>query len=446
MNRKKLSKFMLWRLVGLQRSYSFSILALLPSFFAIIFLLYLGKYDALEVLTMLVVVLLPTAFFLLAHWYSSYRPWQAVANILMSFRENDYSLRSSVTKSSDIVNTVQRELNGVADFLAISRSSVYETQKLMARILAEVDLAVFLFDNNKKLVMANRYGAELFAKSAHELEGMAIDELDLTFAQLAAHTSVHEHSFPLRKSRWLVKHSAYRQQGLPYQFFMLADIGRDLREEELEAWRKLTRILSHEINNALTPLKTTVGSMSRTLNRGQLYDGWQDDFTEGLRIIDARIDNLNRLVNSYSQLARLPAPQKQETLVSSLLERIVADYPQCSLSLKLGPELKIDIDSAQIEQVLINLIKNAHEASTQQQEVELSWYAQAAELTIMVKDQGCGIENPDNLFIPYFTTKPQGSGIGLVLSRQIIEAHKGRLDLVNNKAGPGCTACITLPL
>ncbi|WP_096087694.1 sensor histidine kinase [Agaribacterium haliotis] len=440
------TQWQLWRFVGLRRSLLLALAALCPPLIACAALLCLGNYDWLEVTTVLLLVVVPSALAVGAFWFSVFRPWQAVANILMGFREDDYSLRSAVDNSKDVVNVVLRELNAIADYLSSSRSSAYESQKLLSRILAEVDVAVFLFDNHKHLVMANRYACKLYGLTEARLIGQSVDDLGLSFAQLAAHTSAHEHGFPKYKSRWLVKHSAYRQQGLPYQFILLADIGVNLREEELDAWRKLIRILSHEINNALTPMKTTTGSMARILPRTDSYPDWKVDFSEGLEIIDERVDNLNRMVSSYAKLARLPEPQKQMMALRPLLQRLYETYKDKGLQLLTENELSFEADPAQLEQVLVNLIKNALEASDRGKPIELSWRREPHSVEISLRDFGQGIDNPDNLFIPYFTTKSEGSGIGLVLSRQIIEAHGGQLQLQNSDSGPGCLASIRLPL
>jgi nitrogen fixation/metabolism regulation signal transduction histidine kinase len=414
--------------------------------------MFYAGFDLLEKITVATVLFTPWLIFLGLFYYSGIRPWQSVANILMSFREDDFSIKSAENNSSDVVNTVLKELNRISDHLQYNRINMHETQKLLSRILAEVDLAVFLFDDKQELVMANRYATHLYNQTPNDLTGQSVEQLGLTFAKLAAHTSTHQHQFPQHKSRWLVKHSSYRQQGLPYQFIMLADIGENLRREELDAWHKLTRILSHEINNALTPLKMTVGSMKRTLDKTELYSGWQGDFKENMGIIDNRIDNLNRLVKSYSQLSRLPQPNKSKASFNTLLQQISNTYQNDNVKVTLPKtDITAEFDSAQLEQVLVNLTKNAIEASHDNidgnaNKICISTHLEPKQFIIYIDDFGTGVENIDNLFVPYFTTKAEGSGIGLVVSRQIIEAHGGSLELTNRLNQQGCRAKVRMPI
>ena len=445
----------LWQLVGFKKSFSLAILATLPGMIATSVLLYVSEFDPLEITTILVFVTLPWLIGIACFYSNAISPWKTVANILMSFREGDYSIRASAKNQNDAVGLVLNELNSIADYLHHSRRAEFASRKLMQRLLAEIDVAVFLFDNHFNLVMVNAYGAKLYGRSESDLLGNSIADLELTFAQFSAHSSSHEHQFPKQKSRWLVKNSGYRQHGLAHQIILLADIGENLRAEELVAWQKLIRILSHEINNAMTPLKTTAGSMNRILKKDALPQNWRENFLEGIQIIDQRVDNLTRLVSSYAQVSRLPQPNKKQFSLKPLLLRVQASFQPQNIQLQLASELDIELkaDAAQLEQVLINLLKNSLEANkangkndADTETVLIHAKANAEQLTMTLRDNGAGIENLDNLFIPYFTTKVTGNGIGLFVSRQIIEAHGGSIDLRNRKDHQGCIATICLPL
>jgi len=431
------------KIAGFQRSFLFAFLSAMPGFVGIAFLLFAGGYDALEITTVMMLVVIPWAMFLYFHYRSSVGPWRAVVNILLSFKERDYSIRAAVTPIDDVVCVVLNELNAIADSLSLSRSDVIDTQHLLSRILAEVDVAVFLFNQDDQIVMANRYGAGLFDTSPEALIGQSLEALNLGFAKYSAPTSVHEHAFITRESRWLVKHSSYRQQGQPHQFILLADIGQNLRKEELEAWQKLTRILSHEINNALTPLKTSVVFMRRTLPKIASPGEDCDDMIESLDIIDSRIDSLNRLVNDYGRLARLPQPDKKRVSLTDLCKHLVRSFEQQGAVLLNEEAVFVTIDEAQIEQVLVNVLKNAVEANHAQSRIELSIIQDSHQTRLLIDDYGQGIENMDNIFVPYFTTKAEGSGIGLIISRQIIEAHGGSIRLMNHPVHSGCRVEIT---
>lgn len=431
-------------LAGFQRSFVLVLLSAVPSFIMIGTLTWLGDYDTLESITIAVLVVVPWLVMVVMHYQLSIRPWRAVVNILLSFKERDYSIRSPAAPLDDVVCIVLSELNAIADSLSLSRSDVIDTQHLLSRILAEVDVAVFLFNQDNEIVLANRYASSLFSVNPESLQGKTLESLGLEFAKYSAPTSLHEHAFPTRKSRWLVKHSSYRQQGQPHQFILLADIGKNLRQEELEAWQKLIRILSHEINNTLTPLKTSVAVMRRTLPRVVQAQEDQEDMIESLDIIDNRIDSLNRLVNDYGQMARLPKPNRQMASITDLCRHVIRSFEQQGVVLMKGDDIRMNIDPAQIEQVVVNLIKNAVEANHDVSRVEVHLSKDENQTRLCIDDFGHGIENMDNVFVPYFTTKPQGSGIGLIISRQIIEAHGGSIRLLNHPDHDGCRVEILL--
>lgn len=173
----------------------------------------------------------------------------------------------------------------------------------------------------------------------------------------------------------------------------------------------------------------------------------------GLEIIEARAEGLNKFMQSYARLAKLPAPNRQPVPIGPLLRRVVSLETRCNVALEEGPEVTASIDAAQVEQVVINLVKNAVEAAPEAGQsrpptccVRVGWRLLQGALEIFVQDDGPGIANPQNLFVPFFTTKPSGSGIGLVLCRQIAENHGGSLSLENRTDASGCLARVRLPL
>jgi signal transduction histidine kinase len=173
----------------------------------------------------------------------------------------------------------------------------------------------------------------------------------------------------------------------------------------------------------------------------------------GLNIIENRAQSLNRFIQAYRQLAQLPPPALQPVPLHALMERAVALETRVSVQLKPGPDIDLEVDPDQIEQLIINLLRNAAEAAlarfpdaTSKAQVTITWQVTAQAVIILIEDNGIGLTNPSNLFVPFYTTKPGGSGIGLALARQICEAHGGVLQVANRVAGPGCGAEIRLPL
>ena len=249
-----------------------------------------------------------------------------------------------------------------------------------------------------------------------------------------------------------MRRTSFREGGLPHQLVVIADLSQPLREEELKAWQRLVRVIGHELNNSLAPIKSIAGSLTTMLKRPQKPDDWEDDMRGGLEIIEARAEGLNRFMQSYARLAKLPAPNKQPCEIGPLLQRIISLETRATVQLVEGPAFTANVDAAQVEQVIINLVKNAVEAAPEPGQsaaptccVRVGWRRFSGALEIFVEDDGPGIANVQNLFVPFFTTKPSGSGIGLVLCRQIAENHGGSLSLENREGTTGCIARLRLP-
>lgn len=239
-----------------------------------------------------------------------------------------------------------------------------------------------------------------------------------------------------------------RQEGQPLRLIILSDLSRALREEERQAWKRIIRVLSHEINNSLAPIKSIAGSLQSLTRRGSLPPELDEDMESGLKVISGRAESLGRFMASYAQLARLPEPHLGAVEVSGLVRRVVAIETRMEVGVQTGPDLTVQADADQLEQLLINLVKNAVDAALETEgQVDLSWSVSGQQLHVVVADEGPGLPvNTGNLFVPFYTTKPGGSGIGLALCRQIAEGHGGTLTLENSPDGKGARARLTIPL
>ena len=217
-------------------------------------------------------------------------------------------------------------------------------------------------------------------------------------------------------------------------------------EEERQAWQRLIRVLGHELNNSLAPIKSVAENLGSMLGRKERAPDWQEDMRAGLNVIAARTDGLARFMSAYARLAKLPPPAFQTVDVGVWIRRVVGLEPRIQVQLKAGPEMRIQADPDQLEQLLINLLRNAVDAALETGGgVRVGWERDDAHVEVWVQDDGPGIPNSANLFVPFFTTKPSGSGIGLVLSRQIAEAHGGSLLLENLPSQRGVEARLRLP-
>jgi nitrogen fixation/metabolism regulation signal transduction histidine kinase len=312
--------------------------------------------------------------------------------------------------------------------------------------MSEIDVAIFTFDPERRLRLVNRAGETLLGQSMDKLLGKPANELGLE-----ACFDIHQDepvtlSFPGGSGRWGIRRSTFRERGLPHELLVLTDLSRTLREEERRAWQRLVRVLGHEMNNSLAPIKSIAASLESLLRRDPVPADWKDDATAGLNSIASRADSLSRFLQAYTRLTKLPPPQKQDVDVARLVQRVVDLEPRLRVEVLAGPKKVIFADAAQIEQALINLVHNAVDAALETDgSVAIGWRDKEGCVEIFVQDEGPGIMNPANLFVPFFTTKPEGSGIGLPLSRQIAEAHEGSLVLLNRENGRGAEALLRLP-
>ena len=426
------------------------ILAVLSGLPALAFMAYIAIRDEYSTLTLYSMGILVFGVYiacLTAIYRLVVRPLQTMANIVAALKEKDYTLRVKYTNTDDPMGLSFSELNDLADKLQNQRLDMIETHQLLFKILEEVEAAVLCFDSEDQLVMANRYAQELYGEETDSLMGKSADKLGLKEALASTLQTAHEIEFPARKSRWLVKHSPYRDDGKPHMMLLIADLQGPLREEELDAWKKLIRVLGHELNNSMTPLKSMANSLERMIAKPTLPDDWKSDMEEGLSVIGRRVDSLSRFVHGYSQLARTPRPQKAPFNVGRFMERVMRFESGYAINLQPGPELSLLADEGQLEQVLVNLLKNAVESTKDNDgHVTATWSANDDNVYFRVIDDGQGLANEDNLFVPFFSTKRHGSGIGLALSRQIVEAHDGRITLENRIERSGCIATVVLPL
>ena len=254
-------------------------------------------------------------------------------------------------------------------------------------------------------------------------------------------------TFPGGIGRWEMHRNSFRSRGEQHQLVVLTDLSRALREEEREAWQRLVRVLGHELNNSLAPIKSIAGSLENLLVKKPRPADWHEDMQRGLSVISSRSAALGRFMSAYARLSRLPPPRFAPVDICVLVRRVVGLETRLDVDVTGGPELTIEADADQLEQVLINLLRNAVDAAMETEGgVRVGWKRNHVELEILIEDDGLGLASTANLFVPFFTTKPEGSGIGLALSRQITEAHGGTLTLENRQTGHGCEARLRLPL
>jgi two-component system, NtrC family, nitrogen regulation sensor histidine kinase NtrY len=373
-------------------------------------------------------------------------PLQTLSNLLAALREGDFSVRGSSPRPDDALGEVMREINTLGSTLREQRLGAMEATTLMRTVLREIAVAVFAFDEHHRLRLVNAAGERLLDNSAENLLGRTAEELRLSECLDGAAQSTFQAAFPGGARRWGARRTRVREKGLPLDLIVISDLTQALSEQELQAWQRLVRVLGHELNNSLTPIKSIAGSLETILAREPLPEDWRDDMRRGLGVITTRSDSLGRFIGAYARLAKLPRPHLQPLSLAECLERAARLETRVPVRLAPGPPVTVQGDPDQLEQVLINLLRNAADASLPLRgEVAAGWNRDGAMVEVWVKDDGAGLSNTANLFVPFFTTKPGGSGIGLVLSRQIAEGHGGALTLENRTDGAGCVARLRLP-
>jgi nitrogen fixation/metabolism regulation signal transduction histidine kinase len=374
-------------------------------------------------------------------------PLRTLSNVVGALREGDFSLRARGARLDDALGEVVIEVNSLTKMLRDQRLDALEATALLRKIMTEIDVAVFAFDADRTLRLVNRAGERLLARPAERLEGHKAGDLDVDDLITGESPQVFDRSFPGGAGRWEARRSAFRQGGLPLQLLVITDLSRALRQEERQAWQRLIRVLGHEMNNSLAPIRSIVASLESLLTRQPRPDDWEEDIRRGLTVIGTRSASLNRFMEAYARLARLPEPKMEPLDLGVLVRRVVGLETRLQVTLVPGTALTVRADGDQIEQLLINLLRNAVEAALETGGgVRLGWNRNKAHIDLWIEDDGPGLPRTSNLFVPFFTTKPGGSGIGLVLSRQIAEAHGGSLTVENREPGPGCAARLRLPL
>ena len=410
-------------------------------------LLWLGNYTPKLQWTLAVFIVCTWLGFAFSAQNRVIFPLRTLSNLLAALREGDFSIRARGANRDDALGEVLREVNALGETLRTQRLGALEANALLRKVIHEIDVAVFAFDGAGCLRLVNRAGERVLKQPDEWLLGRTASELGLSECLRMQSPSIAQIAFPGKSGRWEIRRTSFREGGLAHQLLVISDLSQALREEERQAWQRLIRVLGHELNNSLAPIKSVAENLGGILGRTKRPSDWEKDMRRGLGVIAARTDGLARFMNAYARLARLPSPKLQSVEVGVCVRRVVGLEPRLKIRTAPGPEMRIQADPDQLEQLLINLLHNAVDAALETGGgVHVGWRRVDSYLEVSVRDEGPGIPNLTNLFVPFFTTKPGGSGIGLVLSRQIAEAHGGSLTLENCNPGPGCEARLRLPV
>ncbi len=435
------------RLTHDRRVFLLALAATLPAMATSLILLWTGEFTPKLRWTLTVVLVGAFLAFTQALRERVVRPLQTVSNLLAAMREEDFSIRARGAGADDPLGEVLLEVNALAATLREQRLGAIEASALLSKVMSEIDVAVFAFDQDGQLRLVNRFGETLLGQPEPRLRGRRAEDLGLAAFLEEGAPQIRDATFPGGAGRWEIRTSTFRLGGAPHRLLVLADVSRPLREEERQAWQRLIRVLGHELNNSLAPIQSIAGSLQTLAGQGVPPEDFREDLKRGLSVIAARAESLSRFTTAYARLARLPPPTPAPVDVGGLLARVASLETRRPVGVIPGPSTVVQADADQIEQLLINLVRNAADAALETRGgVALGWKRGTRQLEIWVADDGPGLPTTTNLFVPFFTTKPGGSGIGLVLSRQIAEAHGGSLSLENRRGHHGSIARLRLPV
>ena len=374
------------------------------------------------------------------------RPLQTLSNLIAAMREGDTSIRARGAGLDSALGLALWEVNALTEQMRGRRYEALDALSLVRQVMESIDVAMFGFDSQGRLRLVNRDGEQLLALPEERALGRDAASLGLGQTLEGGTPRLLDLRLPGRAGRWELRRGTYRHGGRPHQLVVLSDLGRSLREEERQAWQRLIRVLSHEINNSLAPIQSIAGSLRVRARRARPNEGPDADVHDGLRVIETRAQSLGRFMHAYAQLARLPEPEPEDVDIAQAVRRAVALETRMAVGVREGPAVILRADPDQLDQLLINLVRNAADAALETRgSAWIGWNSGPQGLELRVEDEGPGLADTSNLFVPFFTTKPEGSGIGLALSRQIAEGHGGTLLLENRAGATGCVATLRLP-
>ena len=381
------------------------------------------------------------------------RPLQTLTNVIAALREDDYSFRARGAIRNDAMGDLALEINALASMLQGQRAGALEAMALVERVLNSMQSPVYAFDPEGRLKLINSAAEQMLGLDAQKVLGRPAEDFELGYLLEASDDDLFSMGQGQQAARWIIKRASFRLSGIPHKLIVLSDVSAALREEERLAWARLIRVLAHEINNSLAPIKSIAESLRNRI-AGAIPGNKRGDFERGLEVIENRAESLNRFLQAYRQLMGLPAPRLELISLTPLIERVAQLETRVGVKVRGGQEVTVPADADQIQQALINLVRNAAEAALGPDTthdgvacVEIEWKSTGNEVVIAIVDNGPGLTNASNLFVPFYTTKPEGTGIGLVLAQQIAQAHRGAVELRNRTDGRnGCRAELRLPL
>ncbi|WP_370153009.1 MULTISPECIES: sensor histidine kinase [Pseudomonadota] len=367
---------------------------------------------------------------------------RALQGAVASFRDGDFSL-SIASARRDVIGELSRQHGELARTLREQRQHLVQRELLLDTVVQNTPVALVLVDDGGHVAYANLAARQLFNEN-RSLAGTRFDDIvdagppAMREALAGGGDALFSVGFPDGEETFHLSQRGFRLQGRGHRLYLFRRMTRELSRQEVATWKKVIRVMSHELNNSLAPISSMAHSGSELARRGQT-----ERLPEVFATIGTRARHLHQFIEGYAQFARLPAPRLETVAWTELIGALAQQVP-----FRLAgeaPEDSVRVDPVQVEQVLINLLKNAHEAGSPADAVELEVRRVAAQWRIEIRDRGTGMSDTvlANALLPFYSTKRSGTGLGLALAREIVEAHGGRIQLANRDGGG---LCITLSL
>lgn len=379
-----------------------------------------------------------------ASWHL-FSTWRILTDVHAALREGDLGIRGGVPSKHNPLRGMVVDVNMLADVLRDGRRKRTEALRFLSKTLTALDNPIFVVDRHRRLTVINPAARRLIDAEHEGVIGRDVGELGLADVVASADNAILTWDFAAKSGRWIVRRAAWYNEGQEDTLVMLHDISAVLGEEERRAWQRLFRVLSHELNNSLTPIGSLAGSLSNLID-GEGIAAVEGEVREGLETIGRRAESLARFLSGYGRLAHLPPLNPHAFRLDIALARVARLEQRMQVSIAGTVEVTIVGDEAQLEQAFINLLRNAVESALPHEgSVRLAWTFGNGQVRVTIEDEGGGLPERSALFVPFFTTKVDGSGIGLSLTRLIVEAHGGSVDLRPRESGRGALAIVLLP-